>query len=263
MVTKPDKPDNNTLKNNSSILTQYPTDFTVENLYSSESVSCLCVIPDKDCDIPAAEYKEKLKEIAIYPVQTHSLNVSVVTRHDDYHPDTDALVTFVPDLRIGVLTADCVPILLYAPDIRGIAAIHAGWKGTLGGIVDKTIDCLERYGADPSRTVAIFGPSISMKAYEVDEDLAVKFSDSGFGDCVYRPEGHLHKPHIDLQAVNMKRLIRRHLNPDNILSHPDCTLLTISPDTDVPKYPSHRRNGTGLRILTTIVLKKVERRNTL
>ena len=76
-----------------------------------------------------------------------------------------------PGLPIGVRTADCVPVILYAEDIKAVAAVHAGWKGTLGGIVDVVVDRLADMGSDPRNIHATFGISICGNCYEVDNDL--------------------------------------------------------------------------------------------
>lgn len=191
--------------------------------------------------------------LAISPLQTHSLNVGVIeSGYERYFPDTDALVTFHDDIPIGVRTADCVPILLYADDVNGTAAIHAGWKGTLEGIVDKTLDVLQERGADLSKLLAVFGPSISKEFYEVDNELADKFVEAGFGEYVSYPEGKDAKPHLDLQGVNIARLTRRGVSPDNIKPSDRCTFSSRTPDGEYA-YPSYRRDKTTDRFLTSIM----------
>lgn len=69
----------------------------------------------------------------LMPRQTHTVNVAVAENPEEEFPDTDALVTFKRGLMIGVRTADCVPIVIWSPDAEGVAAVHAGWKGTLEG----------------------------------------------------------------------------------------------------------------------------------
>lgn len=159
----------------------------------------------------------------ILPVQTHSLNVAVVTDDRETFPDTDALITQIPGLPIGVRTADCVPIILYAPDIRAVAAVHAGWKGTLGGIVSKTIDRIVDMGADVSRLHAMFGVSICSECYEVDQELADKFITAGFASNVSYPGESGSRPHLDLQGMNAQRMRERGVLAENIILNNLCT----------------------------------------
>ena len=195
-------------------------------------------------------------KVAFYPQQTHSLNVKVVKNIDADVRDTDALLTFEENLTIGVRTADCVPILIYSPDLKGIGAIHAGWKGTLGGIVDNVLDELEARGADISELVVSFGPSISVTIYEVDEELATKFKVAGFEKYISYPYGHDRKPHIDLQGVNMERFLRRGVRKDNISLSNECTYSSKNEDCTF-KYQSYRRDkDIAARNLTAICRHK-------
>lgn len=226
--------------------------------YSQASIESLSVLSETGAEgrvsYPVGEHdslESVYRQLAVIPVQTHSLNVGVVENRDDEFPDTDALVTFRSALPIGVRTADCVPILLYAPDVRAVAAIHAGWRGTLGGIVENTVQVLVNHGADPAQMIAAFGPSISKEMYEVDHDLARKFIDAGFSDHISYPGV---KPHIDLQGINIARLINNGLSRSNIHPFPGCTYTTTDA-TGHPLFPSHRRtHGSPARLLTHITL---------
>ncbi len=195
-----------------------------------------------------------IKAFAVTPEQTHSTNAGIVISADERFPDTDALVTFQESLPIGIVTADCVPILLYAPDVRGAAAIHAGWKGTIGKIVEKAVNILMQNGADPGNIRAFFGPSISMEAYEVSTELANRFKEAGFSMHVHYPNGEGKKPHLDLQGINVSLLEKCGLLSKNILKNPDCTMATKRLDGKYA-YFSYRRNpGNGGRILSSIEL---------
>jgi len=88
---------------------------------------------------------------------------------DDERPEADGLVTRQPGMLIGVLTADCVPVLFADPEAGVVGAAHAGWKGASTGITDATIAAMERIGAERSRIVAAIGPCIARASYEVDE----------------------------------------------------------------------------------------------
>ncbi|MDE5887933.1 MAG: polyphenol oxidase family protein [Muribaculaceae bacterium] len=194
-------------------------------------------------------------DLAVTPVQTHSLNVGMVNdRSENGFENTDALITFSKDIPIGVRTADCVPILLFAQDISGIAAIHAGWRGTLGGIVDRVIDIFVEKKADLSLLKAAFGPSVSKEIYEVDFELAQKFIDCGFDEYVSYPNGEDRRPHLDLQGINIERLIRRGVRKENIKPTSHCTYNSKSSDGRF-LFPSYRREKeTSERLLTWIMI---------
>ena len=90
-------------------------------------------------------------------------------------PKADAIITNQKYLPIGVLTADCAPILIYDKEIKMIAAIHAGWKGAFKGIISKVIRFMVKKGCKFKNMTAVVGPSISSKNYEVKEDFKKKF----------------------------------------------------------------------------------------
>jgi polyphenol oxidase len=94
---------------------------------------------------------------------------------DEARPHADALVTDRPDLLIGVLTADCVPILFADAQAGVIGAAHAGWKGAIGGVVAATVGAMEGLGADRSRIAAAIGPCIGRASYEVDDAFLARF----------------------------------------------------------------------------------------
>ncbi len=183
---------------------------------------------------------DRFSHAVLLPVQTHSCNVAEVDSPRPL-PDTDAIITRTPGLRIGVRTADCVPLLLHAPDIRAIAAIHAGWKGSLGDITGNTVRRLTEAGASPQLMQAAFGPSICGVCYEVSAELADNFRRAGFSDCI---SGNRH---VDLEAVNRSRLLALGLKAENIRPKPMCTF-------EKHALPSWRRNATTSRLLTWIML---------
>ncbi|MDE6272171.1 MAG: polyphenol oxidase family protein [Muribaculaceae bacterium] len=197
---------------------------------------------DADGDIDFEELERLYREIALIPDQTHSLNVGMATSMGESFPDTDALVTFSPELTIGVRTADCVPIILYCSNPACVAVVHAGWKGTLGGILDNVIDILEEHEVRVKDIYAVFGPSISMANYEVDEELASRFAEAGYDGQIHCPEGPESKPHIDLQGVNVQRLLDRGVPLRNIKINEGCTFGSIRDDGS-HIYQSHRRSG--------------------
>lgn len=213
-------------------------------------------IPARNEDNPK-EFRNFLDMMAFFPQQVHSSKVVEVGRKRIYpRPEADALVTFEPMLPIGVLTADCVPILVYAPDVKGVAAIHAGWRGTLGGIVDNTVDLLKSKGASCGNMEVVFGPSISALHYEVGEELANRFVEAGFADYVSYPGGEGSKPHLDLQGINIERLRRRGVPLSRIVLSEDSTF-DARDEEGYYLYPSYRRdNATEMRFMTSIMLDR-------
>lgn len=109
--------------------------------------------------------------------QVHSATAFPATAPfpDDARPRADAIVTDRPGLLLGILTADCTPILFADPAAGVIGAAHSGWKGAIGGVVQSTVEAMERLGADRSRIVAAVGPTIARKSYEVDEGFLRRF----------------------------------------------------------------------------------------
>ena len=101
------------------------------------------------------------------------------------HPRADALVTDVPGLVIGVLAADCVPVLLADTDATVVAAVHAGWKGALAGIVEATVAAMVALGPPAARIVAGIGPCIQQGSYEVGAELREHFVDTDRANDAY------------------------------------------------------------------------------
>jgi YfiH family protein len=110
--------------------------------------------------------------------QVHSPDAIHVTGPfaDEARPRADAMVADRPGLILGILTADCAPVLLADREVGVVAAAHAGWKGALGGVVESTVAEMERRGASRSRIAAAVGPCIARRSYEVDEAFLRRFA---------------------------------------------------------------------------------------
>lgn len=187
--------------------------------------------------------------------QTHSLNIAVVDSAEQYPLDTDALITSVPGIAVGVRTADCVPIVISAPDIGAVAAVHAGWRGTLGGIVSLTIRRLVAMGSDPAKMHAAVGPGICQRCYEVDFDLGERFRQAGLGEFVSTDNGAGCKPHLDLKGINRHLLLNAGLPTGNVTISDVCPYHTMR--DGIPILPSYRRDrGTEERLVTMIMLRR-------
>ena len=121
----------------------------------------------------------------------------------------DGLVTAEPRVCVAVSTADCVPLLLYAPDQGVVAAVHAGWRGTVKGIAQKAVRQLQsEFGCDPSQVRAGIGPSISQAAFEVGEEVVEAFASAGMPLYrLMRRDPNYGKAHIDLWGANRWQLM--------------------------------------------------------
>lgn len=111
--------------------------------------------------------------------QIHSPLVHTLDRAPAQRLEGDAMVTATPGLGLGILTADCAPVLLADSEARVIGAAHAGWKGAHGGVLEATLEAMEKLGADRNRIAAAIGPCISQANYEVGWDFRDRFLELG------------------------------------------------------------------------------------
>ena len=109
--------------------------------------------------------------------QIHSPNVVTVSQPwaDSDRPKADALVTDRPGLLLGILTADCAPVLFHDAQAGVVGAAHAGWRGAFTGVTDRTVEAMEALGANRARIAAVIGPCIAQKSYEVDAAFEQQF----------------------------------------------------------------------------------------
>lgn len=112
--------------------------------------------------------------------QIHSSDAAIVSGpwEGEERPRVDALVTKTPGVALGVLTADCGPVLFADPHAKVIGAAHAGWKGALTGVTTRTLAVMEEQGADRANVTAVLGPMISKAAYEVGPEFPARFTDA-------------------------------------------------------------------------------------
>lgn len=193
--------------------------------------------------------------------QVHDIRTAVVRVPD---PDpatlsgTDALVTNLRGVAIGIRTADCIPILLYDPVRKAVAAVHAGWKGTLRRIVCSSISLMGlEYGSSPADLLAVIGPGICKASFQVGEEVPLAFKNLGFPmDRIYSWEGGKIKGdvhtghHIDLIAANIWLMTEvEGMLPQNIHQ---CGIDTF---TDESFYSARRDGSEAGRIITAIMLK--------
>lgn len=122
--------------------------------------------------------------------QVHSPDVATVTEPFPHSaaPKADALVTDRPGIALGILTADCVPVLFVDPVARVIGAAHAGWKGAVTGVLEATVEAMVALGADRPRILAGIGPHIGWDSYEVGPEFRERFVSTDPGhDVLFRP----------------------------------------------------------------------------
>jgi len=137
-------------------------------------------------DDPAAVAENRVRAAAavasgatlVTPYLTHSADVVTVAApwSDNDRPAADALVTDRPGLLLGIVTADCAPVLFADAEAGVVGAAHAGWKGALAGITDATIAAMEALGARRERIAAAIGPCIARASYEVDDAFLRRFA---------------------------------------------------------------------------------------
>jgi len=125
---------------------------------------------------------------------------------DEARPHADALVADRPGLALGIVTADCTPVLLADRAAGVIAAAHAGWKGALGGVIEATLALMERHGADRARIAAAVGPVIARKSYEVDEAFLRRFAEADPANERFFTPGREGHHQFDLEAYVLARL---------------------------------------------------------
>lgn len=127
-------------------------------------------------------------------------------------PEADAIVTRIPSLAVGVLTADCTPILFADPRAGVVAAAHAGWKGAKAGIIDAVIGAMEELGARRERICLAIGPTISQDAYEVGPEFEAAFLADAATNCKYfRGAAPDERPHFDLPGYCRDRAQAAHI----------------------------------------------------
>jgi len=136
--------------------------------------------------------------------QVHGTDVLVVGEDYDLEnrPEADALVTNRPGVALGILTADCVPVLLADPQAGVIGAAHAGWRGAVDGVLARTVEAMIKLGAKAGTISAAIGPSIAPESYEVGEEFAAMIG-RDYPDAVPFIVPGKAKPHFDVPGLVM------------------------------------------------------------
>jgi hypothetical protein len=141
--------------------------------------------------------------------QIHSAEVVVADQAwpQGERPRADAMVTDTPNLLLGILTADCAPVLFADHKAVVVGAAHAGWRGALAGVTDATIEAMELLGARRENIHAAVGPCIAQPSYEVDEEFRARFVHADPDNARFFVAGLGNKPRFDLEAYVVHRLI--------------------------------------------------------
>lgn len=194
-------------------------------------------------------------ERAVLARQVHETTVRPCTvadagkgllRERDY--TADALITNEPNLPLLVFSADCGVILLQDPIHGAIGAVHAGWRGCAGGILEKTVREMHRlYGSEPAQMLAALGPCIGQCCFETDGDVPEAMLAALGADAEPYLERRGPKWHVDLAGLNRQWLLRTGLVPDHIDVSDLCT--ACRPDL----FWSHRKMGEARGVQSALI----------
>jgi polyphenol oxidase len=195
----------------------------------------------------------------VVPRQIHSAIIHTVTTPDNTQTpegkatiEADGLITTLPNILLGIGTADCVPVLVADTRQRIVAAFHAGWRGTVARIVEQGIAQLRSiHNSRPSDLIAAIGPSIGACCYTVGDEVRTQFSTAfPYAEALF--SGDPKTPHLDLWEANRRQLLAAGLDPSKIATVAQCTACTRDP-SDLRRFFSHRdENGHAGRMLNVI-----------
>jgi len=168
--------------------------------------------------------------------QVHSAEVVVADEAwaQEARPRADAMVTDTPNLLLGILTADCAPVLFADHEAVVVGAAHAGWRGALAGVTDATIEAMERLGARREHIHAAVGPCIAQPSYEVDQAFRARFLDADGDNERFFVAGPTGRPHFDLEAYVIHRLITAGID--------EVEALNLDTYADADRFFSYRRS---------------------
>lgn len=186
--------------------------------------------------------------------QIHSDGVETVTEPfspDQPRPQADAMVTATHGIALGILTADCLPVLFADPDAGVIGAAHSGWKGAIGGVLEATLEAMEDLGARRGNIRAALGPCISQPNYEVGPEFVRNFTDTARENAAFFMPGKGDRSHFDLPGYAAHRLAAAGVGQIESTGH--CTY--ADPDLFYSYRRSvHREEADYGRLLSAITL---------
>ncbi|MDC0738245.1 peptidoglycan editing factor PgeF [Cognatishimia sp. SS12] len=165
--------------------------------------------------------------------QVHSADVATIDGSEDGLEKADAMVTATPGVALSILTADCQPVL-FADRMNGvIGAAHAGWRGALDGVLENTVEAMIALGAARDEIVAVIGPTISQRAYEVGPEFLDEFMSADPEHGRFFAQGNGDRYHFDLPAFGLSRLRNARIADAEWIRH--CTY------SDPARFYSYRR----------------------
>lgn len=202
----------------------------------------------------AAWFGQSLERLATVH-QIHSTDVIVMDdRFNGHRPQADAMVTNAPGLVLGVLAADCGPILFADAQAGVIGAAHAGWKGALGGIAENVIGAMISLGASIENITAALGPSIGPQSYEVGPEFVERFvtQDAGFARY-FTPSAKAGHSMFDLPALTTRRLLDAGIRAENlgVDTYPDKERFFSYRRTTHAGEPDYGRQISAIAIVET------------
>lgn len=175
--------------------------------------------------------------------QVHQTDVRYVTKPGIYD-NTDGFITDIPGLSLGIRVADCAAMLVGDPINNVIGAFHAGWKGAAGGIIPKGIEEMSIRGADTKHILVYISPCISLKNFEVGEEVAKLFPDR------FVDRKSFQKPHVDLKGFILWQLLNAGIDQTNIEVSTKCTV------DDSELYSYRRERDQAGRMLGLIKINE-------
>src|SRR5262249_22550565 len=157
----------------------------------------------------------------------------------DRQTECDALITKLPDVLLGIQTADCLPVLIADPSSGTIAAIHAGWRGTASRIVERTAaELMLTRGVNTRSCLAVLGASACAECYEVGDDVIQRYKkEFGYWKNLFTNFKENGKAHLDVVAANLQQLAFCGFDEDRVFVAPHCTI------HDADLFFSYRREG--------------------
>lgn len=247
--------------------------YSIEELYAGTTLKDTERKEDNSMALHTSEYPEAIIENrmhlmeelnfsldhCVFANQTHSTNIHKVTAKDigagatdvsTAIPDCDALYTREKNILLGVFSADCVPILIYDKAQHIIAAVHAGWKGTVNGVVKKMVDTLiYEEDSNPSELYAYIGPGIDFLSYEVDKEIIEQVKQMSFDTKVFILPKENDKALLDLKGLNHQILLNAGIPDTQIFNHHGDTY------EDSEDFFSYRKNKDSGRMMSFILQK--------
>ena len=172
--------------------------------------------------------------VTVHQVHSPTVVYAEAAWPQDARPHADALVTDRSGLLLGILTADCTPVLFADAEAGIVGAAHSGWRGAFGGVNEAAIEAMEQLGAARDRIAAAIGPCVSQESYEVDEGFRANFLDQSAANARFFVTGPAGKPHFDLPGYIEDRLKRAGIS----------RVQTLDLDTysDPDRFYSYRRS---------------------